>query len=165
MLTASLRPYQKDPGSGATYYVNEKTKESSWEKPAATPSAAPAAKPLPPGWSVGAHSRLTAPTSAQAAPQPPAPPWHPCTPLAPRALEVRPGLQGPGTTHSCRGAPPRLGPGGSMAVAAWRQHGAGPPPVPKPIALRLPPPSGTDPASGRTYWFNEATKESRWEAP
>ena len=53
-------------------------------------------------------------------------PAAPCTPLAPCALEVRPGLQGPGTTHSCRGAPQRLGPGGSMAVAAWRRHGARP---------------------------------------
>ena len=48
---------QVDPGSGQTYYVNEKTKSSSWEKPAA-PGGAPAAqvpasKALPPGWSVG----------------------------------------------------------------------------------------------------------------
>ena len=95
----------------------------------------------------------------------------PCTPLAslhplaPCALEVRPGLQGPGTTHSCRGAPQRLGPGGSMAAAAWRQHGARPSACAEADRSASPSPSGTDPASGRTYWFNEATKESRWEAP
>ena len=105
----------------------------------------------------------------------------PCTPLA--------SLHAPGATCS-RGAPRPAGPlhhvllqrsatapgprwqhgGGSMAVAAWRrQHGGGtgrgPPPVPKPIALRHPPPSGTDPASGRTYWFKEATNESQWTPP
>ena len=98
-------------------------------------------------------------------------PAAPCTPLA--------SLHPPGTTCS-RGVPRPAGPAPRTPAeerhrawapaAAWRgQHGGGtgrgPPPVPKPIALRLPPPSGTDPASGRTYWFNEATKESRWEAP
>ena len=53
-----------------------------------------------------------------------------------------------------------------MAVAAWRQHGAPPSACAEADRSALPsPPSGTDPASGRTYWFNETTKASQWTAP
>ena len=90
----------------------------------------------------------------------------PCTPLGTTCSGGAPRPAGPWHHVLLQRSATAPGPrwqhgGGSMAAA----RGAALPPVPKPIALRHPPTSGTDPASGRTYWFKEATGESQWTAP
>ena len=127
---------EKDPASGDTYYVNEMTGETTWEKPKPEQKAAAAAYPRP--VAATAQRQVNAYRQRQATMQ--------------QALQQQPAFRHP---H----------PEPKAQVNMYRQRqatltaGTSVPPLPAGWN------AVTDPASGDTYYENEQTGQTQWERP
>eukprot|EP00438_Fugacium_kawagutii_P036517 Skav217608 [mRNA] locus=scaffold2172:225599:227653:+ [translate_table: standard] len=143
----------KDPATGKAYYYNKATKETTWNQPASGPAASMPAAP--------------------AAPKAPSVPGAPIVPggLPPDWAEHKDPATGKAyyynkATKETTWNQPASGPAASMPAAPAAPKA---PTVPgAPIAPGGLPPDWTehkDPATGKAYYYNKATKETTWNQP